>query len=70
MMMIYDMNTGQIIESGHNKTRCDDSHVAEQERREDLNLQVIAASRQIHEEREMPPALASAELAGFLHKMG
>ena len=70
MMMVYDMNTGQVIESGCRQTRCDGSHDFDRERRVEESLQTVSPTRQARREPGMPPELASVEPDAFLRRMG
>jgi hypothetical protein len=70
MMTIYDMNTGQIIESGQRKVTSDKPYAAGQQRQAEPHLQVVAPSCQTHKERGMPTALANVNPDAFLQRMG
>ena len=69
MMTVYDMNTGQITESGQGDTAYTDSYAPEQERQVELHLQLVTPSCQVRRELGMPPALAGVNLDAFLQKM-
>lgn len=71
MMTIYDMHTGQIIESGPGDTTCTDSYAPEpeQERQVGLRLQLVATTCQTHKAIGMPPALVDVRIDDFLQQM-
>jgi hypothetical protein len=69
MMTIYDMNTGQILESGQADNACSDSYVPEQERQTELHLQSVIPSGQVSKEAGMAPALAGVDIDALLLKM-
>jgi hypothetical protein len=69
MMTIYDMNTGQIIESEQRKISCEEACIPEQERRVELSLQYVVPSCQSRTEKRLPPELSSLKLDDFLQRM-
>lgn len=69
MMTIYDMNTGQIIETGKRKTATVDA--LEPERRQQLEerLQLVVSSSQEHTKSGMPLDLINVDLDMYLQQM-
>jgi hypothetical protein len=68
MIIIYDMNTGQVHEPSQRKSAFINSFVSTD--RLQPNLQEVLPSCHSREERRIPPELAIADLNAFLEQMG
>jgi hypothetical protein len=69
MITVYDMTTGQIIDSEQPRTQSGRSYRPERMRSVHEQLQPLTPSQQTSTESQMPPDLAGAALNVFLQRM-